>query len=55
MSGAEESRVFELLEHASRQNLCDKDMPWPQNHAELARWVMAMDLRITVAKQATSS
>lgn len=40
--------VRELLEHASRQNLCDKGMPWPQNHAEIADWILAMDLSIVL-------
>lgn len=40
--------VREMLEHASRENLCDKGMSWPQNHAEIAGWILAMNLNITV-------
>ncbi len=34
--------LTETLEHASRQNLCDKGMAWPQNHKQMAEWILAM-------------
>lgn len=41
-------KVREMLEHASRENLCDKGMPWPENHAQIADWILAMNLNVTV-------
>jgi len=42
--------VREMLEHASRENLCDKGMSWPESHDEIADWILAMNLRIEVKK-----
>lgn len=44
-------KTRELLEHASRENLCDKGIQWPQTHGEIADWILAMNLKITVSEQ----
>lgn len=38
------------IEHASRINLVDKGMHWPENHLQLADWVLALD-GITVVER----
>lgn len=48
---ATKSQVRKVLEHASRKNLLDRHMRWPQTHSEMAEWIMNMGLNITVKEK----